>query len=236
MKKILIILAIFCLTLLLIILGCSSSNKMNIPIGKIYNEDSMKSLIDPPKNIPFLLRPIIRIADKKANKEMLTGRVLAWSPKISISSGLLELYIEDAAAVCLDKRMIKLLRIYISYTVPSPFAIDINSWNYSNFKITKEEIEGLQGNIDIDSINTFSNNEKIALKYARALSKTPIELNQSILDDLRLNFSENQILAIAALSAKVNYWTRLIEALRIKPAGYTNDSILRLEKYSTFVR
>lgn len=220
---------------LLLISGCVSSKKVDIPVGGSYNESTMKSLVEPPEKIPCFLRRMIKIADKKAKKEMLPGRVLSWSSKISISSGLLELYVEEGAASCLEGRMIKLLRMRISYTVPSPFALDINSSNYENFNITKEEIEGLRGEREIDTIESFSEREKVALKYAYELSKTPITLNQKLLDDLRYNFSEEEIVALAALSAKVNYWARLIEALRIKPAGYTDDPILHLDKYSTFV-
>jgi len=226
-----IFIALFCL---LVISNCSSSNKKNKPVGGKYNESTMKSLVNPPDKISFFLRKMIKIADKKAKKEMLPGRVLSWSSKTAISSGLLELYVEDAAAACLEERLIKILRIKISYTVPSPFALDINLWNYKNFEITKEEIEGLQGVKEIDSITSFSEKEKIALKYAHALSKTPITLNQKLLDDLRRLFSEKEIVTIAALTAKVNYWARLIEALRIKPAGYTDDSILKIENYTTF--
>ena len=223
----------FCL---LVISRCVSSKRVDKPVGGSYDETTMKSLINPPKKIPFLLRRMIKIADKKAKKQMLTGRVLTWSPKIAVSSGILELYVEKGAASCLDERMIKILRIEVSYTVPSPFALDINSVNYKKFGITEEEIKGLCGNKKIDSIASFSKKEKIALKYAHELSKTPIKLNQTLLDNLRNNFTEKQIVAIAALTAKVNYWARLIEALRIKPAGYTNDTTLHIEKYNTFVK
>ncbi|MCK4798407.1 MAG: carboxymuconolactone decarboxylase family protein [Spirochaetes bacterium] len=233
MKNLFIFIALFCL---LVILGCTSSNKVNRPVGGSYDESTMKSLVNPPEKIPFFINRMIKIADKKAKKEMLTGRVLSWSPKIGISSGLLELYVEEGAAACLEGRMIKILRIKISYTIPSPFALDINSWNYENFNITKEEIKGLRGVKEIDSITSFSEKEKTALKYAHELSKTPIALSQKLLDDLRRLFSEKEIVAIAALTAKVNYWARLIEALRIKPAGYTDDPILHLEKYNTFVK
>jgi len=218
-----------------IFIGCISSNKTEIPVGGSYDESTMESLVDPPEKIPILLRPALRIADKKAKKEVLPGRVLAWSSKIAISSGLLELYVEEDAADCLDRRLIKILRIKISYMIPSPFAVDINSQNYQDFDITEEEIRGLQGVSDIDSIASFSEKEKAALKYAQKLSKTPIILDQKVLDNLRSHFSEKEIVVIAALTAKVNYWTRLIEALRIKPAGYTDDPVLNLEQYSSFV-
>ncbi len=219
---------------LFVISGCISSDKPVVPVGGAYNEMTMESLIEPPEKIPFLLRPALRIADKKAKKDVLPGRVLAWSSKIAISSGLLELYVEEDAADCLDSRLIKLLRIKISYMIPSPFAVDINSQNYENFAITEEEIKYLQGIIEIRNIESFSKKEKTALKYAEALSTTPIILNQILLDDLLNQFSEKEIVALASLSAKVNYWARLIEALRIKPAGYTDDPLLRLEEYSSF--
>ena len=233
MEELFIFVALFCL---LAILVYTNMNKANSPVGKSYDENRMKSLVNPPKNISFFLRIMIKIADRKAKKKMLPGRILSWSPKTAISSGLLELYIEDSAAACLEKRMIKILRIKISYTIPSPFALDINSWNYEYFGIAEEEIKGLQGTKEIDSITSFSEKEKTALKYAHELSKTPIALSQKLLDDLRRLFSEKEIVTIAALTAKVNYWARLIEALRIKPAGYTDNPILHLEKYNTFVK
>lgn len=219
-----------------IVSGCVSSNKKDVPVGGSYDEDTMESLVEPPEKIPFLLRPALRIADRKAKKDVLPGRVLAWSSKIAISSGLLELYVEEDAADCLDSRLIKILRIRISYMIPSPFAVDINSQHNENFGITEEEIRALQGLKEINSIASFSEQEKAALVYAQELSKTPIMLDQKILDNLRSHFSEKEIVVIAALSAKVNYWARLIEALRIKPAGYTDNPILNLDQYSSFVK
>ena len=227
---------VFILLFLIIFSGCISSNKQDDPVGGTYDESTMESLVEPPEKIPFLLRPALRTADKKAKKEVLPGRVLAWTSKIAISSGLLELYVEEDAADYLDRRLIKLLRIKISYMIPSQFAVDINSQNYENFSITEEEIRALQGTKEIDSVSSFSEQEKAALKYAQDLSKTPIILDQIVLDDLRHNFSEREIVSIASLSAKVNYWARLIEALRIKPAGYTDDPVLDLEEYSSFVK
>ncbi len=158
---------------------------------------------------------------------------MAWSPKISVNSGLLELYVEKGAALCLETRMLAILRIIISYTVPSQFVLEINSYDYKKYNITEGELDGLRGISNLDSIASFTEKEKAALKYAHALSKTPIILTQKHLDNLRCFFSEKEIVAIAALTAKVNYWTRLFEALRIKPAGYTNDQILHLENYNT---
>jgi len=195
---------------------------------------TMKSLVKPPDEISFFLRIFIRKAEKEFQKELLPSRILAWSPKIGMGSGYLELYIEKGAAKILDKRLIYILRMYVSFTVPCAFAIDVNSRNYKEFNITEEEIKGLQGLKEIDTIESFSDREKTALKYALALTNTPVIFNGKLLGDLRRLFTEKEIVAIASLSAKVNYWARLIEAWRVKPAGYTDDPILHLEQYNTY--
>ncbi len=225
------IVAAFFSIVLLTNAGCSQPPRK--PVGGNYDDSTMASLIDPPEDTPLYLDAMICIADSKAEKEMLPGRVLAWVPDIDIGSGLVEVYIEDGAADWLKPRMIKILRLMVSYTVPSPFAVDINARNYADFGITPEEINAFRGEATIESISSFSEKEKVALTYADALSRTPVLLPQRLLDDLRRLFTEEEIVAIAALSAKVNYWTRLVEALRIIPAGYTDDPLLHLDDYQT---
>ena len=224
------------LIFLFILIGCASFNKKESPPGGKYDENTMKSLVKPPKKTSLFMKIMIKIADKKAKKKMMTGRVISWLPKMAFSSGLLELDVENSAASCLDSRLIKLLRMEVSYTVPSPFAIDINSQDYQKFHITQEELEGLQSKKSIESVSSFSKQEKVALRYGHQLSIDPIQLSQKNLDDLRALFTEKQIVAIASLTAKVNYWTRLIEGLRIKSAKFTDDPNLRIEEYNTLTK
>lgn len=206
------------------------------PVGSAYNKTTMKSLVNPPSPLPWYFKPFIKIADKKAHKKMLMGRVLTWSPHIAISSALLELYIEKGASRSLEKRMVTLIRMMVSYTVPSPFAIDINTYQYKKYHITKEEIEGIRGLKPLEHITSLHEKERVALHYAQALSKTPLVVQQSQLDDLRRLFSEKEIIAITTLTAKVNYWARLFEALRIAPAGLSDDPVLHQKEYETLLQ
>lgn len=214
-----------------LIIGCSSAKKPEKPVGGHYDKATMKSFINPPKNMPFYLQWMGDYADHKAKKEMLTGKILAWSPKIAISSGLLELWVEEGAAKILSPRMLTLIRMMVSYTVPNAFAIDINAQAYTNYNITPEQLMALQGKTNIEETEGFSEKEKAALEYAKTLSKTPVVLTGTLLDRLRQDFSEKEITAICALTAKVNFWARLIEGLRVKPAGFTDDPLVQLDKY-----
>ncbi len=197
-------------------------------------DKSMKSLINPPKKIPYFSQILLKQAEKQFEKELLPGRILTWSTDLGVASGFLEMYVEKGAAKILDPRMIYLIRMQVSYYVSCPFAIDVNSWKYKDHNISVEEIQGLQGKKDLNKISTFSERELTALRYACALSETPVNFDGQLLEDVRHLFSQEEIVAVATLAAKVNYWARLIEAWRIKPVGYTADTILEIEKYNTF--
>jgi alkylhydroperoxidase family enzyme len=193
-----------------------------------------KSFISPPPKIPAFSRFLLGFAEREFDKELLPGRVLTWSTNMGVASGALELYIEKGAAKDLEPRMVYILRMQVSYAASCPFAIDVNSWMYKDHGITGEEISAMQGAIPIDDVSTFTDREKAALQYAVAMTQTPLRFDEKLLSDVRRLFSHEEIVAIAALAAKVNYWARFIEAMRIKPAGYTDDPLLRLEDFETW--
>ncbi len=195
---------------------------------------SRKSLVSPPEKIPWITGMMLNSAERKFGKELMPGRVLTWSTDLGIASGFLEKYVEKGAGDVLDPRLVYLLRMQVSYYVSCPFAIDVNSWKYRDYGITLEEIEALQGKRSIRGVESFSDRECAALEYAVSLSKTPVCFDGQLLEDMRRLFSPEEVVAVAALAAKVNYWARFIEAMRIKPAGYSNDPVLDIEKYSTF--
>jgi alkylhydroperoxidase family enzyme len=205
--------------------------------GTAWTDDvdlSMRSLIKPPAKIPWFSRILLNRAEKEFEKELLPGRILTWSTNLGVASGSLELYIEKGVAKILDPRMVYLIRMQVSYFVSCPFAIDVNSWKYKDHNISEEEIQAMQGKMDVRTVGSFSEKETTALRYAIALSKTPVRFDGQLLEDVRRVFSHEEIVAVGALAAKVNYWARLIEAWRIKPVGYTDDPVLALDSYRTF--
>lgn len=205
--------------------------------GNVWSDEidaQAKSLISPPEKIPALSRFLLGCAEREFDKELLPGRVLTWSTDLGIASGALELYIEKGSARILDPRMVYILRMQVSYAASSPFAIDVNAYAYKEHSISDQEIRAMQGLEEIDSVDSFSEKEKTALRYAVAMTRTPVAFDERLLSDVRRLFSHEEIVAIAALSAKVNYWARFIEALRIEPAGYSDDPLLRLDEYRTF--
>jgi alkylhydroperoxidase family enzyme len=195
--------------------------------------EQMDAYVNPPKKIPIFLKIGIWIAEKQLHKTILPARILAWFPKAAVGAGIMESLVAHKDGN-ISERLLKLVRMQVSFTASCPFCIDLNSAEYSELQITQEEIEALQERREFDSVISLSNREKLALMYAKALTSTPISIKLSLLNSMRDNFTEREIVIIVSTIAQVNFWTRLIQGIGVKPAGFSEScSILKLDEYNT---
>jgi alkylhydroperoxidase family enzyme len=181
----------------------------------------MDAFIQPPRKIPFYLRIGIWISEKITGRKMLPGQILAWYPKAAIGSGILESMVahHDGA---LDERILKIVRIQASFAAACAFCIDMNSYQYEEIQITHEEMLALQTRKPINEVTSFSGRELLAIQYAKLVSQTPLRFPLEFISELKQNFTEREIVILASTAAQVNYWARLIQALGIPPAGFSN--------------
>ena len=191
-----------------------------------FNDIFMKSYIAPPKNIPFYLKIGIWISKKVTGRDLLPAKLLAWYPKAAIGSGIMEALVAHKDGK-LDKRILKIVRLRTSFSVACPFCIDMNSYDYDQFGITPQEIAALQGRIKFADVNTFSVREIIAMEYAVLISSVPLLFSQYFVDNLKSNFTEREIVILASTVAQVNYWARLLQALGVPPAGFSDHCDIR---------
>jgi alkylhydroperoxidase family enzyme len=182
----------------------------------------MNAFIDPPRRIPLYLKIGIWISKKVTGKDLLPARILAWYPKIAIGSGVLESLVAHHDGK-LDERMLKIVRIQASYAAACSFCIDMNSYQTTEKGITKDELMVLQGRKSIEEVATFSERERLAIQYAKLISQTPLQFPHSFIEELKRHFNEREIVILASTAAQVNYWARLIQALGIPPAGFSNQ-------------
>jgi alkylhydroperoxidase family enzyme len=178
----------------------------------------METFIAPPRRIPLYLRFGIWVAEKIAKRELLPPKLLAWYPKVAFSSGVLEALIAHRDGK-LDERMLKLVRLQASFAVACPFCIDMNSVEDAHAGVTPQEMAALQGQTDLETVATFSERERLALEYTRLISGTPLAFPSALIQALKANFTEREIVILATTAAQVNYWARLIQALGVHPLG-----------------
>ena len=192
--------------------------------------------VDPPGRMPLVLRAALWLTERRLGRKLLANRILGWYPKALVGSGLMEaLVAHDEPDV--PRRLLALVRMYTSFLVSCPFCIDMNSRGYAAKGITDEEVRGLQGRRPIESVSSFSQKERAALRYVECMCRTPLEFPGAAVQEMKNLFSPRGFVIVASTCAQVNFWTRLIQGLGVPPAGFTTDSsILDLDAYTTLRR
>lgn len=180
----------------------------------------MTAFIEPPEKIFWPLRLGIWISRKITGKEILIARLLAWYPKAAIGSGLLESLVAHHDKNISD-RILKLVRIQASFSASCPFCIDMNAFEYEKFGISDEEFAALKNQGDLSAVKSLSTREKLAIEYSRLISQTPLDFPSELIEQIKTEFREREIVILASTAAQVNYWARLNSALGVPPAGFT---------------
>jgi alkylhydroperoxidase family enzyme len=180
----------------------------------------MNAFIEPPRRISLLLRLGIWVSEKMTRRRMLPARILAWYPKAALGSGILESLVAHHDGE-LDERMLKLVRMAASFAAACPFCIDMNSYEHASLGINAGEVLALRGQSTLESVSSLSKREQLAIQYARLVSQAPLKFHPDFIAQLKSNFNEREIVILASTAAQVNYWARLIQALGIPPAGFS---------------
>ena len=183
-------------------------------------------LVAPPKRVPFLLRPALWLAKRLTGKDPLPARLLARFPKGAVAAGLFELGAPHAPRD-LDARVLAVARVVASAVGGCPFCIDMNAATWREAGLSAAELEGLL-NLDRERWEGLAPRERLAARYAEVLSRTPVDLDESLLDSLRAQFSEREIVVLAFAVAQVNFWTRFNQGLGVPAAGFFDESACRL--------
>jgi len=177
----------------------------------------LDAFIAPPTRIPVVLRFGLWIVRRRTGVDLLPPRLLAWYPKAAISSGITEALIthHDGA---ITERMLKMVRMAVSFTAGCPFCIGLNSEGWE-LLLGEAELSALQGHTRLVDVAGFTERERLAVEYARLISETPLALSEEFGVRLAAVFTEREVVILATTSAQVNYWARLIQGLGCPPMG-----------------
>jgi alkylhydroperoxidase family enzyme len=177
----------------------------------------LDAFIEPPQHIPFYLRIGLWIVRRRTGAELLPPQLLAWYPRAAISSGTVEALIAHSDGR-VTERMLKMVRMTVSFTASCPFCIGLNSEGWEAL-MTETELLAVQGRTPLADASSLTPGERLAIEYARLTSATPLAIPRAIGQRLRDTFSEREIVVLATTSAQVNYWARLVQGLGCPPAG-----------------
>jgi alkylhydroperoxidase family enzyme len=87
--------------------------------------------------------------------------------------------------------------------------------------ITEEQLRGLA---DYETSGAFSEEELAALRYADAMTATPVEVSDAVFAALRARYDDAQIVELTSALAWENYRARFDHALGVEAEGYSEGS------------
>lgn len=175
-------------------------------------------LVDPPRRSPWYLRPFLWLTRRVTGKDPLPARLLTWFPKGALGSGVFEVTAAGAPGD-LDGRTLAVARIVASAVAGCPFCLDMNAATYQRAGLSVEELRGA-ASLAPERWAALGVRESTAARYARALSLTPVELDEGLAQELRTVFTPKELVVLATTIAQVNYWSRFNQGLGVPAAGF----------------
>jgi len=177
-------------------------------------------VVEPPARPPWYLRPMLWVARRMTGKDPLPGRLLAHFPKGALGVGLFEA--TAAGPGDLDARSLAVARIVASAVAGCPFCLDMNAASWKRAGLTLAELEVLRRPAP-EQWPKLGARECAAARYAAALSVTPVRLEDSLVLQLREQFTAREVVVLASTIAQVNYWSRFNQGLGVPSAGFYVD-------------
>ncbi len=98
-----------------------------------------------------------------------------------------------------------------------PFCIDVGAAEAAKLGITDEQLNDLPA---FEDSNAFSDDERLVLRYAVAVSSTPVTVSDELFDELRATFDERELVELTAAIAWENYRGRFNHAFGIEAQGF----------------
>jgi AhpD family alkylhydroperoxidase len=177
--------------------------------------------------------PIVRLIYRLGPRMMrkLTGRepqtgsglepmeIWAHQPKMMIGMGKFNQAVRKGKSV--DQRLRNLLELKGAQMIGCEFCVDLGSQICRNSGFSEEELLALARYRQSD---LFSEREKLALDYAVAVMRTPVEVTDELFTGMKEYFSDKQLVEITALLTLVNI-DRFNAAFAIGSAGFSEGMV-----------
>ena len=88
------------------------------------------------------------------------------------------------------------------------------------------------GLVDFENCPDFSDVERLALRYAVAMSTTPMEMPDDLFEALRKHLDDRQLVELTAAIAWENYRARFDHAFGCESEGYSEGAFCPLPAHT----
>ena len=177
--------------------------------------------------------PVVRLVYRLMRNGMkkMTGRdavhgsgiepieIWAHQPKMMSGMGKFQQAVRKGKTV--DDRLKNLVELKGAQMIGCEFCVDLGSQICRNSGFSDDELLALPRYRQSD---LFSEREKLALDYAVAVMRTPVEVTDELFAQMKEQFSDEQLVELTALLTVVNL-DRFNAAFAIPSAGFSEGSV-----------
>ena len=177
--------------------------------------------------------PVVKMVYRFGPKMMrkLTGRaphngsgiepieIWAYQPKMMMGMGRFNQAVRKGSSV--DQRLKNLIELKGAQMIGCEYCVDLGSQICRNSGLSDEELLALPA---YRSSDLFTTREKVALDYAVAVMRTPVEVTDELFAKMREHFNEKQMVEITAHLMVVNL-DRFNAAFDIGSAGFSEGMV-----------
>ena len=145
--------------------------------------------------------------------------IWAYQPKMMFGMGKFNQVVRKGKSV--DQRLKNLVELKGADMIGCEFCVDLGSQICRNSGFSDEELLALPRHRQSD---LFTEREKLALDYAVAVMRTPVEVTDELFAKMKEHFSDEQLVEITALLTVVNL-DRFNAAFGIGSAGFSDGMV-----------
>jgi alkylhydroperoxidase family enzyme len=182
--------------------------------GRAEPQGGASAFIAEPERINPLLRAVLWGIERQSGQPFVGGRLLAWHTPTAMAmmaAGGMTWIVSGRTRKRLGPRILDLVALAAAYTAGSPycaadFAQELN-------RLEPSEIQALKAGSDVATVPSFTVRERLAIRYARFISATPLDFPPDFIAELTAAFTEPEIVMLAGAAADINFNGRLFEAL-----------------------
>jgi AhpD family alkylhydroperoxidase len=145
--------------------------------------------------------------------------IWAHQPKLMLAMSRFNQAVRKCKSV--DERVKNLIELKGAQMIGCEFCVDLGSQICRNSGFSDEELLALPGYRQSD---LFTEREKVALDYAVAVMRTPVEVTDELFARMKEHFSDQQLVELTALLTLVNL-DRFNAAFGIGSAGFSEGMV-----------
>jgi AhpD family alkylhydroperoxidase len=167
--------------------------------------------------------PLVRLSQwysrRGYGKDVETIDVLGHRRGLLAGYGAFEFALERSSSV--DARLKDLGAVRAAMLVGCEFCMDIGSHLARRAGLSDEQLQELPRWRESEA---FSQVERLVLDLAEAMTRTPAEITDDLVAQLREHFDDRQLVELTAAIALENFRARFNDALGVEPSGFSEGA------------